>query len=132
MADDQHREQPSVEEVLVKIDQSPIGELLRDEQAMERMIFDLMARSEDSVVREMGTELRKGNITMRGLADIPAYRSAMEAGLYRVGELDLASMSEQLDELITEQQASEARQDERQGDEEPDELWQGFGRLDDR
>lgn len=132
MADDQYSEQPSAEEVLNKIDQSPIGEMLRDEQAIERMIFDLMARSEDSVVREMGTELREGNITMRGLADIPAYRSAMEAGLNRVGELDLASMSEQLDELIAEQQESEAHQEEGQGDEEPDELWQGFGRLDDR
>ncbi len=132
MADDQHLEQSSVEEVLGKIDQSPIGEMLRDEQAMERMIFDLMARSEDSVVREMGIELREGNITMRGLADIPAYRSAMEAGLNRVGELNLASMSEQLDELIAEQEEFEARQEEGHGDEEPDELWHGFGRLDDR
>ncbi|GAA5105253.1 hypothetical protein [Haloechinothrix salitolerans] len=132
MADNQNLGQPSVEEILDKIDQSPIGEMLRDEQAMERMIFDLMTRSEDSVVREMGTELREGNITMRGLADIPAYRSAMEAGLERVGELDLASMSEQLDELIAEQQESAPDEDAGESDEEPDELWQGFGRLDDR
>lgn len=132
MAEDQPPEQPSIEELLTKIDQSPIGDIVRDEQSMERMIFDLMTRSEDPVVREMGTELREGNITLRGLGDIPSYRTAMEAGLNRVGELDLASMSDQLDELIAERQDSETGQDAREDDEEPDELWQGFGRLDDR
>lgn len=128
MTQDQPREQPSVAEVLAKIGQSPIGAMLRDEQAMERMVFDLMTRSEDPVVREMGTELREGNVTLRGLGDIPAYRSVMESGLERVGDLDLASMSEQLDELTDERPSTDSGPDE----EEPDELWQGFGRAGDR
>ncbi len=63
----------------------------------------------------------------RQLDDVPA----MEAGLNRVGELGLASMSEQLDELIAERQESETDEDTRD-DDEPHELWQGFGRLDER
>lgn len=128
MTEDQPREQPSVADVLAKIDQSPIGAMLRDEQAMERMVFDLMTRSEDPVVREMGTELHEGNVTLRGLGDIPAYRSVMESGLERVGDLDLASMSEQLDGLIDEPPSTGSEP----ADEEPGELWQGFGREGDR
>ncbi len=121
-----------MEELLAKIDQSPIGDIVRDEQAMQRMIFDVMARNEDPVLREMGTELREGNTSLRGLADVPAYRTAMQTGLERVGDLDLAGMSEQLDELTAERQESESDQDAGESDEEPDELWQGFGRLGDR
>lgn len=132
MADGQPSEQPSIEELLAKIDQSPIGDIVRDEPAMQRMILDLMTRNEDPVLREMGAELREGKIGLRDLGDLPAYRPAMAAGLERVGELDLASMSEQLDELIAERQESEPDQDAGESDEEPDELWQGFGRLDDQ
>lgn len=120
------REQPSVEEVLAKIEQSPLGPLLRDEKAAERMMFDLMTRSDDEVVREMGRELREGNITLRGLGDIPAYREALQAGFDRMAELDLGAMSGQLDELIAEQQRQETEQAPHPEDEEPDELFQGI------
>lgn len=132
MADGQPPEQPSMEELLAKIDQSPIGDIVRDEQAMQRMIFDVMARNEDPVLREMGTELCEGNVSLRGLADVPEYRTAMQTGLERVGDLDLAGMSEQLDELTAERQESEPGHDAGESDEEPDELWQGFGRMGDR
>lgn len=129
MSNDESAEQPSVEEVLAKIEQTPIGAMLRDERAMERMVFDLMTRSDDRVIREMGRELREGNITLKGLGDVPEYRTAMQSSLARVGDLDLAGMSEQLDELIAEQQEAEADDEVTEDDE--DELWQGFGRESD-
>lgn len=124
MSNEESTEQPSVEDVLAKIEQTPIGEMLRDERAMEHMVFDLMTRSDDKVIREMGRELREGNLTLKGLGEVPAYRAAMESSLERVGDIDLTSMSQQLDELIAEQGADEAEPDV---DDEPEELWQGFG-----
>ncbi|MDV6012326.1 hypothetical protein [Haloechinothrix sp. LS1_15] len=120
--------QPSIDEVLAKIDQSPLGPLLRDERAMDRMICDLMTESDDRVVREMGRELRDGNVSWRGLADVPAYREALESGLARMGELDLGEMSAQLDEAVEEQVESESKHESDETGDEPDELWRGFGR----
>lgn len=96
--------------------------------SVERMIFDLMAQSDDRVLCEMGRELGEGNVTLRGLGDVPAYRAALESSLERVGDIDLGAMSQQLDEVIEAESEGLPADAAADDDADPDELWQGFGR----
>lgn len=93
------------------------------------MLFDFMTRSENQVVREMGRELRDGNISLQGLGEIEAYREAISSGFDRLGELGFNAMSEQLDEVIAQQEEAGASSEEA-GDyyslDEEDDLFQGL------
>lgn len=122
-------QQPDIDELLAKIERSPLGPLLQDEQAANRMMFEAMTRSDDKVVREMGQQLRDGEIGLQDLGDVPAYREALSTGMERLGELDLGGMSDQLDELLAEQEDGSAGQEASYGEREPevdDDVFQGL------
>ncbi|MDV6014423.1 hypothetical protein [Haloechinothrix sp. LS1_15] len=127
-ADDGRTEQPSLEQLMAKIEQGPLGPLLRDEAAMERTICDLMARSEDATVREMGTQLRDGTVTWGQLGEVAAYRDALEDGARRASQIDLAELSEQLDQVNDQHQQPPETEPPEDDADDPDQLWQGFGR----
>lgn len=123
-------EWPGIEQLMSKLEQSPLGPMLRDERSMDRMLCDLMDESDSRVMREMGRELRDGNVSWQGLGEIEAYREVLESGAERIGEIDLGEMSEQLDEVVAEHEQAEPAEPDAGSDdeEEPGDLWQGFGR----
>lgn len=127
MPAEENEERPSVEGILDKIENSPYGELLRDERKLESKLIELMENSPDRTLAEMGRGLRSGEVSWQGLADIPGYSDVLNTGFEKMREIDLAQVSGELDELFAEQEDAEqgsAEPEVRDGDDENDDFSQ--------
>lgn len=111
-----------MEGILDKIENSPYGELLRDERKLESKLIELMENSPDRTLAEMGRSLRSGEISWQGLAGIPGYSDVLNTGFDKLQEIDLAQVSGELDELFAEQESAEPDAGQQEPDDaEPDE-----------
>lgn len=98
---------PTVEGILGKIENSPYGELLRDETKLEAKLIELMENSPDRTLAEMGRELRTGAVSWQGLAEIPGYTDVLQTGFQKMQDIDLAQVADELDDALAEGQAEQ-------------------------
>jgi hypothetical protein len=100
MTDDQ-RPSATLDDVLAAVERTSYGELLHDDQRRRHELYELMAVSDDPLVREMGQQLRDGLLRPRDLLSDPDYADGLIRGCQRLGELavDLDDVVTQIDEL---------------------------------
>jgi hypothetical protein len=75
----------------------------------------MMADHNDPLVREMGKQLRDGEVTPQQLLSVPQYWEALQRGVNQLTETDLAEVESQVDDVL-EREQEEREQDERRRD----------------
>lgn len=110
-------------DLLERLDKTPLGAGLLDDNARRRRVFELLGAAEDPLRRELGRELAAGNIGLQATGAVPAYREVLESGMRHLASLDLDAMAGRLEEAIAiqeEKQAAEARRRARPAPEDDD------------
>jgi len=86
-----------IEGLFASLEQSPYRYLLHDPERRRRLLATIMAESSDSTVREMGEQLRDGQVSLAQLLTVPDYADALSRGADRLAEVDLDEVTEQVD-----------------------------------
>ncbi len=87
----------TIEALLAKVENSRYRALLHDDQLRRRLVFKMLAESDDPMLREMGEQLRDGLVTPSQLMSIPEYWEALSRGYEALGRIDLDEVAEQVD-----------------------------------
>ena len=88
-----------LEQILAKLEQTSYGELIRDDGRRRRELYRMMAESAEPTVREMGQQLRDGLVTPTQLLTVPEYADVLHRGYERLGEIDLDTIEETVEEV---------------------------------
>ena len=96
-------------ELLDRLAKTKLGADLHDDNERRRTVFRLMENGDNPVTRELGQELRAGNIDLRSVDTVPAYADVLRAGLDRLNNLDLGAMGDRLEALVEAEENREAR-----------------------
>lgn len=94
------RQENRYRRLLERLENSPLGSELQDENQRRRKVFDLLAAGEEPVARELGQELAADNVSLRASAAVPAYHDVLAAGLRRLATLDLNAVADRLEEAV--------------------------------
>jgi hypothetical protein len=96
------------EALLAKFERTSYGGLLRDSSGRRRLLAQLMAESGDSLVCEIGRQLRDGQATPQQLLSVPQYWEALQHGVAQLAETNLAEVESQVNDMLElEREASE-------------------------
>lgn len=87
----------TIEALLAKVENSRYRALLHDDQLRRRLVFKMLAESDDPILREMGEQLRDGLVTPSQLMSIPEYWEALSPGYEALGAIDLDQVADQVD-----------------------------------
>jgi hypothetical protein len=87
----------TIEALLAKVENSRYRALLHDDQLRRRLVFKMLAESDDPLLREMGEQLRDGLVTPSQLMSIPEYWEALSRGYEALGSIDLDQVAEEVD-----------------------------------
>jgi hypothetical protein len=107
-------------ELLDRLAKTKLGADLDDDNERRRTVFRFMENGDNPVTRELGQELRAGNIDLRSVDTVPAYADVLRAGLDRLNNLDLGAMGDRLEALVEAEENREARTREAIEDAEDD------------
>ncbi|GAB1690834.1 hypothetical protein [Krasilnikovia sp. M28-CT-15] len=102
---------PHLRALLEKVAEAGYRDILLDEEAGNRFLYDTMASSSDPTLREIGEQLRDGALDMRQLAASDYYRETLNGGLANLATLDPEQMAEDLDRALAGQEAATAEDD---------------------
>jgi hypothetical protein len=86
--------------LLERLEKSPLGPELLDENQRQRKVFDLLAAAEAPVARELGQELAADNVSLRGCAAVPAYHDVLAAGLQHLATVDFDAVADRLEKAV--------------------------------
>lgn len=86
-----------------------LGADLHDDNERRHSVYRLMENGDNPVARELGQELRAGNIDLRSVDTVPAYADVLRAGLDRLNNLDLGAMGDRLEALVEAEENREAK-----------------------
>ncbi|MBM7785038.1 hypothetical protein [Tenggerimyces flavus] len=64
---------------------SPYGELIADDTSRRRTLYELLAESDDPLWKEIGTQLRDGQLGPRGIFEVEAYRTHVVDTIAKLG-----------------------------------------------
>jgi hypothetical protein len=95
--DRQEHEPVTIEALLARVEDSRYRELLHDDKMRRRLVVQMLAESDDPILREMGEQLRDGLVTPAQLMSIPEYWEALRPGYEALGGIDLDQVAEQVD-----------------------------------
>ncbi len=98
---------PNIRAILEKVADAGYRDILLDEEAGNRFLFDTLASSTDGTLREIGEQLRDGAMDMRQLATSEHYREALNGGIENLLQFDPERLAEDLDKALDEQQETE-------------------------
>jgi hypothetical protein len=107
-------------DLLDRLAKTKLGADLDDDNERRRTVFRFMENGDNPVTRELGQELRAGNIDLRSVDTVPAYADVLRAGLDRLNNLDLGAMGDRLEALVEAEENREARTREAIEDAEDD------------
>ncbi|NJC69222.1 hypothetical protein HC031_05745 [Planosporangium thailandense] len=122
---------PNIRAILEKVADVGYRDILLDEEAGNRFLFETLATSNDATLREIGDQLRGGAIDLRQLAASDHYREALNGGGARLLEFDPEQLAEDLDRATGEPRDIDAgSRDREDGDtdrtaDDPDRLRRG-------
>lgn len=81
------------EDVIAAVDRTPYGEILRDESRRRQMVFEAMMAGPDPIGREIGQQLRSGNVTPQDLLALPDYQEYFSRARADAERLDLDELA---------------------------------------
>ncbi len=103
---------PNIRAILEKVADAGYRDILLDEEAGNRFLFETLASSTDGTLREIGEQLRDGAIDMRQLAASDHYREALNGGIENLLRFDPEQLAADLDKALDEQRdAADANAD---------------------
>ncbi|GGN85983.1 hypothetical protein GCM10010112_67020 [Actinoplanes lobatus] len=79
---------PHLRDMLQKVADAGYRDILLDERAGNRFLFETLAGTSDPVLREMGEQLRDGAIDLKQVAASSFFRDALQQGLERLEDFD--------------------------------------------
>lgn len=86
MSDAHDETRPDIERLLGRLERTPLGERLSDPAKRQAELYDLLASHPDPLWREMGGQLKDGQMRASDVFATPAYHDRLREGLERAKE----------------------------------------------
>lgn len=89
-----------IRELVAELDDSPVGERLRDPSFHHRHVCEALLHNPDPVMREIGRQVRDGQMRISDVLRVPEYADAFRGAARSAAErLDPKDIARQLEEL---------------------------------
>ncbi|MDG4780868.1 hypothetical protein O7614_14575 [Micromonospora sp. WMMD961] len=110
-------------DVLAAVDRTPYGAVVRDEARRRQMVYESLASGPDPIGREIGRQLRDGDLSPRDLLTVGDYQGFLSRARTQAERLDLDDLAAAARSAAIEEGTSHP------ADERPhaDRGWAGYG-----
>jgi hypothetical protein len=102
------------------MDRTPYGAALRDTVRRRQVVYEAMMTSSDPIARELGQQLRNGNMAPRDLLTLPEYREFFAQGFTAAARLDLEELAGAARTVTTDRLTGDLQRDASQAKTVPD------------
>jgi len=101
MDTERERAQRRIPQLLEHLDQSPLGQRLRETGSRRRMIYEALSRHPDPVLREIGRQVVDGQMRPADILRVPAYADAFREAATRAADgLDPEVVARGLERMV--------------------------------
>ncbi|MET7962209.1 hypothetical protein [Micromonospora zamorensis] len=112
------------EDVLAAVDRTPYGAVVRDEARRRQMVYESLISGPDPIGREIGQQLRDGNLSPRDLLTVGDYQAFLSRARAQAERLELADLAAAAHSAATDNPDPDPDPDERP---HADRGWAGYG-----
>ncbi|MEO3770563.1 hypothetical protein [Micromonospora sp. B9E7] len=110
-------------DVLAAVDRTPYGAVVRDEARRRQMVYESLISGPDPIGREIGQQLRDGNLSPRDLLTVGDYQGFLGRARAQAERLDLDDLAAAARSAATDEVPSDPADTHRSSDRG----WAGYG-----